>query len=193
MKKYFLLVMIISLFTSLFASQKVVSSGEVTVNGKKLTKSTVIKIGDFIETKKNSKIKFNIGNSAFLAKSNSKFKLKEKNNTQTLDIIAGGVLAVFKKGEGKHEVKTPNMTAGIRGTGVYLQYKDGKSYFCTCYGETELHTDTEHKHLSATHHNMLWVKDLGDTKGESKMVNHDDDELRELEAMVGRIPEFDKK
>ena len=59
MKKYFLLVMIISLFTSLFASQKVVSSGEVTVNGKKLTKSTVIKIGDFIETKKNSKIKFN--------------------------------------------------------------------------------------------------------------------------------------
>lgn len=192
MKKIALFVMIISLFSSLFASQKIISSGEILVNGKKLNKSTVIKVGDFIETKKNSRIKFNIGTSAFLAKGKAKFQLEQNGNKQTLDVLAGGVLAVFKKGQGKHEVKTPNMTAGIRGTGVYLEHKDGKSYFCTCYGQTDLKTDKEHVHLEATHHNMLWVKDKGQTVPETRMVGHTDEELRELEAFVGRIPEFDK-
>jgi len=60
-------------FVSLYG-QKIVSNGDVLVNDKKLTKQTVISIGDFIETKKGSKVKFNIGADAFLAKENSKFK-----------------------------------------------------------------------------------------------------------------------
>lgn len=195
MRKMFIITVIISLFTSLFASQKINTEGEVLVNGAKLTKSTVIKIGDFIETKKNSKIKFNIGPNAFLAKGKSKFKLENNSGVKTLNVLAGGVLAVFKKGGGKHAVKTPNMTAGIRGTGVFLEYdeENKKAYFCTCYGETHLHTHKEELRLSADHHNMLWVKEDGSTKSEASMRGHKDDDLRELEAFVGRIPEFDQK
>jgi len=194
MKKIFFITVIISLFTSLLASQKINTSGDVLVNGKKLTKSTVIKIGDFIETKKNSKIKFNIGPNAFLAKGKSKFKLEDNKGVKTLNVLSGGVLAVFKKGDGKHAIKTPNMTAGIRGTGVFVNFDEEKkkAYFCTCYGETHLHTHKEEARYSADHHNMVWVKEDGSVKPEVKMVGHNDDDLRELEAFVGRIPEFDK-
>ena len=192
MKKILISGLIISLFSSLFASQTVKSEGEVLVNGKKLTKSRVIKVGDFIETKKNSKIKFNIGSSAFMAKSNSKFKLEQKGDTKTLNVIAGGVLAVFKKGDGKHAVKTPNMTAGIRGTGVYAQVVGDKSYFCTCYGKTVVDSEHDHGEYEAHHHKMVWVKD-GKILPAKTMEAHTDDELRELEAMVGRVPEFDQK
>ena len=128
-------------------------------------------------------------------KGKSKFKLEDSKGVKTLNVLAGGVLAVFKKGDGKHAVKTPNMTAGIRGTGVYLTHDehDKKSYFCTCYGKTHLHTDKEEFSLEATHHNMLWVKEDGTTKPEMKMMGHSDEDLRELEAFVGRIPEFDMK
>lgn len=192
MKKILISGLIISLFSSLFASQVVKGEGDILVNGEKLTKSRVIKIGDFIETKKNSKIKFNIGVDAFMAKANSKFKLEKDGEIKTLNVIAGGVLAVFKKGVGKHEIKTPNMTAGIRGTGIYVQIVDNKTYFCTCYGKTELKTEHDHKELEATHHNMVWVKD-GKVKQTMDNLGHIDDDLRELEAMVGRVPAFDLK
>lgn len=168
------------------------SSGEVYINGKKATKSSIVKLGDFIKTGKNSKVKFNIGKDAFLANANTKFSIEEKGGLKTLNVVTGGVLAVFGKGGDKHEVKTENMTAGIRGTGVYVEHMDGKSYFCTCYGETELKTAKAHKFYEASHHNMEWVLSDGTVKPAKTLKDHNDDELRELESMVGRIPPFDK-
>ncbi len=192
MKKV-LVLLLISIFSFLNAMQTVKSSGEVLVNGKKISKNQKIKFGDFIETKSKSKVVFNIGKSAFLANSNSKFSVKKDGSTQILNVIAGGALAVFEHGDGKHEVKTPNMTAGIRGTGVFAKVHDGKSYFCTCYGETELVNKHNQygKKLKATHHNMVWVTKTS-IKPTKEMLHHSDDELRELEAFVGRIPHFDK-
>ena len=189
MKKIIISLFSIFLFTAFADSLE--SSGEVYVNGEKATKNTVVKLGDFIKTGKNSKVKFNIGKDAFLAKDNSSFSINEKGGLKSLNVVTGGVLAVFEKG-GNHEVKTENMTAGIRGTGVYLEKREGKSYFCTCYGETQLDTHKEHEKYSATHHNMVWVKADGSVKPAKSQEGHSDDDLRELEAMVGRIPEFDK-
>jgi hypothetical protein len=175
-------------------ADSVISNGDVYINGKKITNNSVVKLGDFIKTGKNSKIRFNIGKDAFLAKADTKFSISEKDGLKTLNVVTGGVLAVFGKGGGNHEVKTENMTAGIRGTGVYLEHnKDGKSYFCTCYGETELNTSKSHKLYEAKHHNMAWILADGTIKPAKKLRDHNDDELRELEAMVGRIPPFDKK
>jgi ribosomal 50S subunit-recycling heat shock protein len=196
---------VLALSGSLFATQTIVSEGEVLVNDKKLTKSTVIKVGDFIKTKKNAKVRFNIGNSAFLAKGNSRFSITKEGDKQTLNVLTGGVLAVFKHGEGKHSVKTPNMTAGIRGTGVFAEVKNNKSYFCTCYGETNLEseghvhmdgasiTHKNHKHFKTGYHKMVWVKENGEIKDAKEMRGHTDEDLRTLEAMVGRVPDFDKR
>ena len=192
MKKV-LVLLLLSIGCFLNANQIVKSSGDVLVNGNKLKKNQKIKFGDFIQTKAKSKVVFNIGKSAFLANSNSKFSIKKEGSKQILNVIAGGALAVFQHGEGKHVVKTPNMTAGIRGTGVYAEVKDGKSYFCTCYGETELVNNHNHyaKKLKATHHNMVWVT-KSKIKPSHDLLNHNDEELRELESLVGRIPDFDK-
>ena len=189
MKKIIICLSTIFLFTAF--ADSVVSSGEVYINGKKATKNSVVKLGDFIKTGKNSKVRFNIGKDAFLAKGNTKFSINEKGGLKSLNVVTGGVLAVFEKG-GNHEVKTENMTAGIRGTGVYLEQNEGKAYFCTCYGKTELDTHKEHQTYEAHHHNMVWVKDNGEISHASEQKNHTDEELRELEAMVGRVPEFDK-
>jgi len=192
MKKV-LIMLLVLIVSSLNATQNIKSSGEVLINGKKLAKNQKIKFGDFIQTKSKSKVVFNIGKSAFLANSNSKFSVKKVGSTQILNVIAGGALAVFEHGDGKHEVQTPNMTAGIRGTGVFAKVKDGKTYFCTCYGETQLENTHNHyaKKLKATHHNMVWVTKTK-IKPVDKMIDHNDEELRELEAFVGRIPDFDK-
>ncbi len=193
MKKV-LVFLLISVVSFLNANQIIKSSGDVLVNGKKMAKNQKIKFGDFIQTKGKSKVSFNIGKSAFLAKSNSKFSVKKEGTSKVLNVISGGVLAVFKHGDGDHVVKTPNLTAGIRGTGVYAEVRDGKTYFCTCYGETELENNHNHyaKKLKATHHNMVWVTKNGIKKSKD-LMGHTDDELREIEAYVGRIPDFDKK
>jgi hypothetical protein len=39
---------------------------------------------------------------------------------------------------------------------------------------------------------MAWVLADGTIKPAKKLRDHNDDELRELESMVGRIPPFDK-
>lgn len=192
MNKIKLLILMCLFSTLLNADQKVQIQGDVLVNGKKFDKNKVIKIGDFIETKKNSKVMFNIGKSAFLGKANSKFKIEEKKNLRTLNIVAGGVLAVFRKDSKKHQIKTPNMTAGIRGTGIFAQVKDGQTYFCTCYGETHIHTHKEEISLGSNHHNPVKVHKDGSLELSNEMINHMDSDLVELEAFVGRKPEFDR-
>lgn len=186
MKKY----LIFLTLASLLGAGEVISSGEVLVNGKALDKNTKIKRGDTIETKANSNVRFKVANDAFSAKGKSKFKLETLGNKKILNVVNGGVMAVF--GKGNSGIATPNMTAGIRGTGTYTLVKDGKTYFCTCYGHTEVDANGETKELKATHHKMLWItKDK--IKEAKTMENHTDNELRVLEKMVGRTVPFDKK
>ena len=176
----------ILLYLSLIAlvqAQEIVSNGEVLVNGNPLTKSTVIKQGDTIETKANSSIRFNVSKDAFFAKSDAKFKLDSVGEKRVLNVVNGGVMAVF--GGGNHGVSTPNMTAGIRGTGIFALVKDGKTYFCTCHGETAVDSNGEIKVLKATHHKMIWITPT-QTKDTMDLAGHKDTEIVALEAMVGR-------
>lgn len=186
------LILTLMIITStLFASDTVVE-GKVTINGKKATAAMKVNLNDFIETGKASKVMFRINDDAFLAKEKTKMSIKEgKNGIKTLNVITGGVLGVFKKGS-KYDLKTNNMTAGVRGTGIYLEKVDKKSYFCTCYGSTQVHSNKAHQKLHATHHNMVWIKPDGTIKPAKEMRDHSDDELRALEKMVGRVPDFDK-
>ena len=186
MKKFLIFLSLVGMLSG----QEIQSSGKVLVNGFTLTKDTKIKRGDVIETKANSKIRFNIGKDAFMAKSNTKFQLESQGSKKILHVINGGVMAVFGKGD--HAITTSNMTADIRGTGTFTMFKDSKTYFCTCYGHTEYFALKEIRDMKATHHNMVWItKDK--IKPTMDMESHSDDELRELEAMVGRRPSFDKQ
>jgi hypothetical protein len=180
--------MIIAIYSLIAGNIKI--EGTVYVNGKKATKNMKVSLNDFIVTKKNSKVTFKIGKNAFMAKENTTLLFSNRNNIKTLKVLKGGVLAVFKTGS-KFSLKTKNMTAGIRGTGVYLENIKDKSYYCTCYGNVKIKSKTRVKNVKADHHNIVWVSKNGRmTSG--KMINHTDKELRELEACVGRVPAFDK-
>ena len=163
--------------------QEIVSSGEVLINGEPLVKSTVIKQGDTVETKANATIRFNISKDAFRASPNSKFTLENIGKKRVLNVINGGVMAVF--GGGNHGVSTPNMTAGIRGTGVFVLVKDTKTYFCTCHGETVVESNGERAVLKSKHHKMVWVTPTA-IKHVMEMQGHEDHQIVTLEAMVGR-------
>ena len=183
-----ILIMIIATYSLIAGDIKI--EGTVYVNGKKATKNMKVSLNDFIVTKKNSKVTFKIGKDAFMAKENTTLLFSDRNNIKTLKVLKGGVLAVFKTGN-KFSLKTKNMTAGIRGTGVYLENIKDKSYYCTCYGDVNIKSKTQEKNVKADHHNIVWVSKNGSmTSG--KMINHTDKELRELEALVGRVPAFDK-
>jgi len=182
------------LVASVFAENiEVVQKGEVLVNGIKVEgKIPTLKYGDKVETKKGSKFRFKIGKEAFLVSSNSKFSLQKDKDKNVINLVKGSIMGVFSKGN--HELKTPNMTAGIRGTGVYAKVQEGKTYFCTCYGSTgiQTHYATDSEVISAKHHNMVWVND-DKILHTADMRFHTDDELRALEKMVGRVPSFDMK
>jgi len=187
-----ILISVIALSSLLLASNvEIVQNGEVLVNGKVLNEKTNIKQGDTIETKKGASFRFNIGKDAFLVNEKTKFSLKKEKETNVIDMVSGSIMGVFSKG--KHEVKTPNMTAGIRGTGVYAMIRDSKTYFCTCYGETAVHgtQNKQDKVLSSHHHKMVWITE-DKIKPTHNMESHNDDQLRALEKMVGRIPSFDR-
>lgn len=168
---------------AIIQGQEIISSGEVLVNGTPLLKDTVIKQGDTIETKANATVRFNIAKDAFRASPNSKFTLETLGKKRVLNVINGGVMAVF--GGGNHGVSTPNMTAGIRGTGIFTLVKDGKTYFCTCHGETVVEAHGKSTVLKATHHKMVWITPTK-VKHAMEMRGHEDHEIVALEAMVGR-------
>jgi len=166
--------------------------GDVTINGKKAKSDKKVNLGDFIETGSSSNVKFNVGKDAFMVKSNSKISIKgEQNGLKTLNVLTGGVVGVFKKGS-KYNLKTHNMTAGVRGTGIYLESDSNSTYFCTCYGKTDVKSHSnKHKELHSVYHKMIVVDSNGTITPTKKMRNHNDDELRVLEKKMNRKPSFD--
>lgn len=107
----------------------------------------------------------------------------------------GGVLSVFSPG--LRTVQTPNATISVRGTGIYLEYRPGRSYLCTCYGQANIHSvqdPSAQETIQANHHDdPRYIHDpaLGvPILEKAPMLNHTDDQLIMLEDLVGRQPPF---
>ncbi|MBF0262876.1 MAG: hypothetical protein HQL97_13695 [Magnetococcales bacterium] len=118
--------------------------------------------------------------------------IAERFRTPGFTLQAGRVLSVF--GHGSRTLKLPTAILGIRGTGVYLEVVPEQDYVCLCYGRLEIRmrdapeiTETyEARHHSAR---LLTVRSpIRRAPG----VNHTDEELFMLEALVNRRPPFDE-
>lgn len=174
-------------------SQKIESDGEVLVNGKPLQKGGKIALGDEIETKGGSKIQFNINKDAFKLRENSKVIFGQDGAARVIKLISGGIVGVFEKGRTTIETKT--VTMGIRGTGMYAEIFPDKLYVCNCYGLIDFKNDSSgfSKTTESEYHDdpqYFYEKNGQIVAEKTGMVNHRDEELEELEDMVGRDVPF---
>ena len=171
--------------------------GIVTINKKPLTRATSINNGDEITVAPGGNLVFSIGEDAFLVRGGSTLQAYAEEKSvlvSALRLVNGAVLGVFGKRKTPARIYTATATIGIRGTAVYAAVTPEKLYICTCYGHTDLIVGLDSADVIATHHNAHVVT-MGKS-GNSKMkafevIDHNDDELRMLEALVGRKPVFD--
>ena len=94
-------------------------------------------------------------------------------------------------------VTSSTATIDIRGTGFYIESDPERTYFCTCYGTTEVQAtnDPQSKEtISASHHDrpLYIVADGGSGNNirNAPFANHSDQELAQIETLVGRRTPF---
>jgi hypothetical protein len=167
--------------------------GKVWVNDVPATYHTLIKPGDTIKTGAKSRVIFVIGEDVYKLAAHSSLRLRynpTSNNrfVNAMRLISGILEAVF--GKGRRTIQTPTATIGIRGTGIFIKIEDKSTYFCTCYGETEIYTRYKPRYLrvSATHHHAYSISHdrINPRIVSDTMKYHIDEQLYYLESLVGR-------
>jgi len=182
-------------------SQSIYSiKGSATVNGKEADLSTIIRPNDTIETQKQSEIVFVVGGHSMILRENSHLTLagKEENESfliQGLRMITGKLLTVSRS-QGT-QIRTSTATIGIRGTGYYIESDPERTYFCTCYGLTDVESTedpTSRDTVASKHHDKPLYIMAGEPEGKNirlaPFINHTDQELMLIETLVGRTPPF---
>jgi hypothetical protein len=98
------------------------------------------------------------GDDAFMLRGGSSLKIETGGQAMTsvLRLITGALLAVF--GHGDKSVITRAAAIGVRRTGLYLDTAPEQTYFCTCYGETELSVNgLSDRLITDEHHNAVMI------------------------------------
>ncbi len=174
--------------------------GEVTVNGEAATAETMIGPGDHIRTGANSELVAVIGDDAFMLRENSDLELSLGDRArQGLRLLTGALLSVFgeRDEDARLEARTPVAAIGIRGTGLYMEAREDRSYICNCYGQIELSASDDPSQretiVSRHHDDPRWVlREAEDGRRilPAPFINHSDMELIVLESLVGRQVPF---
>lgn len=175
--------------------------GQVKVNAKMATLGTFIGPGDIVATGKQSKVFFTLGEDAYSLGEESVLQLATPTETgsfwlrnshagdmvQFLRLLQGTVIAVF--GEGEKKIVAPTAAIGIRGTGLCLHIGPEQTYFCTCYGETNIITMAGQQRVQATHHKAYSIShDAIPVLTDESKKYHEDADMNYLESLVGRQP-----
>lgn len=172
--------------------------GDVRINGAPAREGMDVKAGDVVTTGAASEAVFVTGKDAFLVRANSRIEAQGTAGALVLTglrILTGAVLSVFSPGE-RRALYTRTATIGIRGTAVYIEAEEARTYVCTCYGEAEIVSAMDpsaRETVNTKHHEQpRYVMGMGAPQMlmGAPVVNHTDAELTFLEALVGRRPPF---
>ena len=172
--------------------------GEVLVNGKRIDRAAVIRAGDNVVTTSNGYVVFVVGQDAFMLRERGELRLEPNTVSSTLiaglRLVTGALGAVFgKRPAGRVGIVAATVTAGIRGTGVYMETRGEGTYFCSCYGTVDLQANanpSDRESIEATRHNnprliLAQPKD-GQLFVPATFQTHTDAEMDMLEKCVGR-------
>jgi hypothetical protein len=174
-------------------------TGQVFINGEAASLDTFIQATAEIKTGPKSEIIFVVGEDAHIVRENSVVQLSGQGTVESgLKVLTGKILSVFgkrKKGE-TVIVDTSTATIGIRGTGLYVESSEESSYVCTCYGVVDIASKNgnDSELITATHHDnprRIYKKATKNAYIEkAPLINHTDQELAIIEALLGRVPPF---
>lgn len=175
--------------------------GTASVNGTPANLKTRIRPGDTVETGKSSEMVFVVGTQAMILRSQSRLVLEGEKNAVTsflisvMRLVTGKVLSVSRGANTR--ILTPTATIGIRGTGWYAEADPELTYFCTCYGVTQIAANNDPNAMetvaSAHHDRPLYIAGKaakGKSISDAPFINHTDQELALIETLVGRAPPF---
>lgn len=174
-------------------------SGDVRINGVRANRDTQIDAESSIETGEGSFAVIAIGDGAFILREKSALEIGGKKLlVRSLRMLSGALLSVVghRNDDERIIMNTPVATIGIRGTGFYTEAQPDRTYFCTCYGHTELATadGTESASIRSKHHDaaryILAHPEDGKRIIAAPFKNHTDLELMTLEALCGRTVPF---
>ncbi|HTS20286.1 MAG TPA: hypothetical protein VMN79_00620 [Casimicrobiaceae bacterium] len=174
--------------------------GQVLVDGQPATLDTKIAANSTVQTGKNSEVVYAVGQTAHLQRSESQVTLETKEADSMvvsgLRVLTGKILSVFPSGTPVH-MTTKNASIGIRGTGTYMESDPEQTYFCTCYGTADIAAATDpmsRETVESRHHDRPLYILTGEQAGQNirlaPFINHTDQELMLIEALVGRSPPF---
>jgi hypothetical protein len=179
-------------------------SGDVRVNDQSANLGTTIKPGDTVQTGTNSEVIFVVNTHSMILRGDSKLVIEGPTVPDTsvtgyiiggLRMLTGKLLSVSRNSP--MQVRTATSTIGIRGTGFYVEADPEQTYFCTCYGSTEVTSNDDpesREQVVATHHDrpLYIVKDggKGNNIRNAPFLNHTDQELALIETLVGRKTPF---
>ena len=175
-------------------------NGTAKVNGQAASISTIIKPNDVIETGPKSEVVFVVGGHSMIIRENSHLAMEGKEDKdsyliQGLRLFSGKLLTVSRS-QGT-QVRTTTATIGVRGTGYYIEADPEQTYFCTCYGLTDVESTndpTSQDTVASKHHDkplyILANEPEGKNIRRAPFINHTDQELMLIETLVGRTPPF---
>jgi len=166
--------------------------GKVTISNRPATWKSEIIPGDRIVTGNDGHFVFVMGQDAVMLRSRSELVIERYEESQgLLRLLTGAMGAVFGRGRPRRIVAA-NATAGIRGTGVYMETRGDGTYFCTCWGAVDLAAtdDAGDKQLvESKRHiaNLIAPSAQGGTRFRAaSFETHTDEEMDILEKCVGR-------
>lgn len=170
--------------------------GEVLVNGRAAAIDTRIRAGDRVTTGGDGKVVFAVGGDAFLLRRDGDLEIGGSDFlVRSLRVLSGALLSVFARRDSLQPVgmRLSTATLGIRGTGVYVEVEPQLTYVCTCYGLVNLAATADPadaETIETKNHDKPRYIDATPTDGSrirpAPVINHANDELELLEAVVGR-------
>ena len=176
-------------------------NGSATVNGKEATLATPIGPNDTVATAQDSEIVFVVGGHSMILRGGSHLALQGKQDglgtffINGLRLLTGKLLTVSRKQVMR--VQSSTATIGIRGTGFYIESEPDLTYFCTCYGTTDVMATNDpgsKEQVESKHHDkplyILANAQPGKNIRRAEFKNHTDQELMLIETLVGRTPPF---
>lgn len=175
--------------------------GDVKINGVMADVGSIVNMGDTVTTGPDGYAVFVVKRSVYLVRDNSSITLTQEPDhavkdkaISVLTVINGKILSVF--GKGKRRLISQTAVIGIRGTAVYLESEETKTYICTCYGKAEIRSRfvrSVRETVKTRHHEQpryVYSRDAEEIMTPAPVINHTDQELILLESMVGRRPPF---